>query len=143
MKPSREDIFHTLQGRDVVVVESFVCQNEMTPFWHIMHLIFTYNIKLRAHKTDCPIMRGKLMLIATRGLIADLRLYIFMTLQSKAKTPSSFGMLKEEVTTIRKDLTTIQERMLDLKQFMTTTPAQLRMLTKRMDNVEELLEKIL
>lgn len=51
--------------------------------------------------------------------------------------------LKEEVTTIRKDLAAIQKQMIELKQFMTTTPAQLWTLMKWMDNVEELLEKIL
>ncbi|KAB1206048.1 hypothetical protein CJ030_MR7G009277 [Morella rubra] len=39
--------------------------------------------------------------------------------------------LKEKIATIRKDLTATQEQMPEVKQFMTTTPAQLRMLTKQ------------
>ncbi|KAB1204417.1 hypothetical protein CJ030_MR6G024332 [Morella rubra] len=93
MKPSREDIFRTLQGRDVVVVRSFVHQNEMLLFWCIKHLIFVYDIESRVHTIECFIARGKLMLIVTRSLIVYLPLYIFMTLRSEVKTPSSSGLL--------------------------------------------------
>lgn len=88
IKPTREEIFHTLQGRGVVVVGSFILQNEMVPLWHIMYLVFAHGIKPRAHMTQCPIARGKLMLTVAGGLVVDLPLYIFMTLGSETKTPS-------------------------------------------------------
>lgn len=62
IKPTQEDILRTLQGRDVVVVGSFIRQNEMFPFRSIMHLIFAYDIEPRAHTTECPIAWGELLL---------------------------------------------------------------------------------
>ncbi|KAB1200359.1 hypothetical protein CJ030_MR0G007572 [Morella rubra] len=92
IKSTREEIFSTLQGRDMVVVGSFIRHNEMLPFWRIMHLIFAHDIEPIAHTTQCPIVRGELMLIVARGLVVDLPLYIFMTLRSETKTPSSSGL---------------------------------------------------
>ncbi|KAB1223324.1 hypothetical protein CJ030_MR2G008600 [Morella rubra] len=66
-KPSMEDIFRTLIGRDVVVVGPFLKQKFILPFWHILHLIFAYNIESRKHTIECPIARGELILYVARG----------------------------------------------------------------------------
>ncbi|KAB1212566.1 hypothetical protein CJ030_MR5G023510 [Morella rubra] len=84
-KPDAKDIFHTFMGRDVVVSIPFLRQRYMLPFWRIIHLIFTYDIKARAHMTDCPMARGELMLYVARGGIVDFSLYIFLSLRSKVK----------------------------------------------------------
>lgn len=60
----------------MVVVGSFILQNEMILFWCIMHLISTNDIELRAHTKECPIARGELMLIVARGVIVNLSLQI-------------------------------------------------------------------
>ncbi|KAB1216652.1 hypothetical protein CJ030_MR4G008617 [Morella rubra] len=73
-KPDVEDIFCTFIGRNVVVVGPFVRQRYMLPFWHILHLIFAYNIKPRAHTTEFSIARGELMLYVARGGTVDLPL---------------------------------------------------------------------
>ncbi|KAB1216653.1 hypothetical protein CJ030_MR4G008616 [Morella rubra] len=73
-KPDVEDIFCTFIGRNVVVVGPFVRQRYMLPFWHILHLIFAYNIEPRAHTTEFSIARGELMLYVARGGTVDLPL---------------------------------------------------------------------
>ncbi|KAB1202865.1 hypothetical protein CJ030_MR8G008030 [Morella rubra] len=67
-------------------------QKFMLPFWRILYLIFAYDIEPRAHTTECPIMRGKLMLGVTRGCVVDLPLYIFLSLLSEAKITSSAAL---------------------------------------------------
>ncbi|KAB1212609.1 hypothetical protein CJ030_MR5G022576 [Morella rubra] len=91
-KPDTEDIFHTFTGQNVVLVEPFIKQKFMFLFWRILHLIFAYNIEPKAHTTECPIMRGKLMLGVARGYVVDLPLYIFLGLQSEAKITSSAAL---------------------------------------------------
>ncbi|KAB1209537.1 hypothetical protein CJ030_MR6G018874 [Morella rubra] len=83
-KSNAEDIFRTFQGWDVVVVEPFVRQKYIFPFWSILHLIFSYDIELRAYTTKCPIVRGKLMMSMARGIV-DFLLYVFLTLRSEAR----------------------------------------------------------
>ncbi|KAB1205741.1 hypothetical protein CJ030_MR7G028074 [Morella rubra] len=68
-KPDVEDILCT-----------FTSQN-----MRILHLIFAYNIERRAHTTECPILKGELMLFMARGCVVDLPLNVFLTLQSEAK----------------------------------------------------------
>ncbi|KAB1220437.1 hypothetical protein CJ030_MR3G009897 [Morella rubra] len=88
-KPDAEDIFRTFMSQNVMLVKPFVRWKFMLPFWHILHLIFAYNIEPRAHMTECPIMRGELMLAVARGCVIDLPLYIFLSLRSEAKINSS------------------------------------------------------
>ncbi|KAB1212917.1 hypothetical protein CJ030_MR5G010217 [Morella rubra] len=71
-----EDIFRTFTGQDVVVIGPFIRQKYMLPFWHILHLIFAYDIEPRAHMTECPILRGELMLFVARGCVVDLPLAV-------------------------------------------------------------------
>ncbi|KAB1206604.1 hypothetical protein CJ030_MR7G020489 [Morella rubra] len=73
----------------MVLVGAFVRQKLMLPFWRILHLILAYDIELKAHTIEYPIMKGKLMLAVARGCVVDLPLYIFLSLWSKAKITSS------------------------------------------------------
>lgn len=50
--------------------------------------------------------------------------------------------LKEEVSTMKKDLGAIQKQLPELQQFLNTTPVQLQTLTKQVGTVEELLQKM-
>ncbi|KAB1213078.1 hypothetical protein CJ030_MR5G019249 [Morella rubra] len=67
-----EDIFHTFISQDVVLVEPFIRQKFMLLFWHILHLIFAYDIESRAHTAKCSILRGELILSVARGCVVDL-----------------------------------------------------------------------
>ncbi|KAB1212965.1 hypothetical protein CJ030_MR5G005111 [Morella rubra] len=59
-------------GQNMVLVGPFVRQKFMLPFWRILHLIFAYDIESRAHTTECPILRGKLMLAVATRYVVDL-----------------------------------------------------------------------
>ncbi|KAB1209439.1 hypothetical protein CJ030_MR6G023770 [Morella rubra] len=91
-KPDAEDIFCTFTSQNMVMVGPFVKQKFMLPFWRILHLILAYDIELRAHTTECPILSGELTLAMARGCVVDLPLYVFLTLQSEAKITSSAGL---------------------------------------------------
>ncbi|KAB1226273.1 hypothetical protein CJ030_MR1G003750 [Morella rubra] len=91
-KPDAEDIFRTFMGQNVVLVGPFVRQKFMLPLWRILHLICSYDIKPRVRTTECPIMRGELMLGVAKGCVVDLPPYIFLFLRSEAKTTSSAAL---------------------------------------------------
>lgn len=76
----------------MVVVPPFVRQRFMLPFWRIMHLIFAYDIELRAHIIEYPWVRDELMLYVARLGIVDLPLYIFLTLRFEAKMSSTTAL---------------------------------------------------
>ncbi|KAB1222989.1 hypothetical protein CJ030_MR2G020040 [Morella rubra] len=52
-KLDAEGIFCTFMGQNVVLVGPFIRQKLMLPFWCILHLIFSYIIKRRAHTIEC------------------------------------------------------------------------------------------
>ncbi|KAB1200227.1 hypothetical protein CJ030_MR0G007806 [Morella rubra] len=71
-KPNAEDIFCTFTGQNGAG-RPFVRQKFMLPFWHSTpHL--RLHIEPRAHTTECPILRGELMLAMARGCVVDLPL---------------------------------------------------------------------
>ncbi|KAB1226878.1 hypothetical protein CJ030_MR1G002661 [Morella rubra] len=108
-KPDAEHIFRTFTGQDVVVVGPFIRQKYMLPFWHILHLIFAYDIEPRAHKTECPIARGELMLSVARGVVRQLG--------------DPFDLMESQMT--------------GLQQFLTTTLGTLRVMSRRLGAIKD------
>ncbi|KAB1227490.1 hypothetical protein CJ030_MR1G010278 [Morella rubra] len=92
-KPNAEDIFRSFTGQNIVLIRPFFRQKFMLPFWDILHLIFVYNIKPKAHTTECPILRGELMQFVAKGYVIYLPLYVFLTLRSEAKITSFAALL--------------------------------------------------
>ncbi|KAB1215637.1 hypothetical protein CJ030_MR4G007295 [Morella rubra] len=90
-KPNAEDIF-TFTGQ-IRYWSDPSSDRSSCSLSDIYYTSSSPTIEPRAHTTECPILRGELMLAMARGCVVDLPLYVFLTLWSEAKITSSAGLL--------------------------------------------------